>query len=336
MQDDYMELRRRVRSAGLMDRQPLYYGSMIAINFALLATSLGIFAVFRSPWVQALNALFLGFVLAQGGFLFHDAGHRQISRHRSVSAFFGIIFGNLFAGVSYAWWVHKHDMHHANPNHHDLDPDIDIPVIAFSPEQAQEKRGFARLIASYQAYLFFPLLFFVTPGQHLASARFLRSERPRYCWAEIIALCLHPIIYFGLPLYFLSPWSALLVIVLSRAFGGFYLATVFAPNHKGMLIIDEGMDIDFVRSQVLTSRNVRAHPIVDFWYGGLNYQIEHHLFPSLPRNKMREVQAVVKTFCQERGISYYETSMLTSYREILEHLHATSAPLRAQPAQQGQ
>jgi fatty acid desaturase len=336
MQDDYMELRRRVRSAGLMDRQPLYYGSMIAINFALLATSFGIFAVFRSLWVQALNALFLGFVLAQGGFLFHDAGHRQISRHRAVSAFFGIIFGNLFAGVSHAWWVHKHDMHHANPNHNDLDPDIDIPVIAFSPEQAQEKRGFARLIASYQAYLFIPLLFFVTPGQHLASAKFLWNERPRYRWAEIIALCLHPIIYIGLPLYFLGPWSALLVIVISRAFGGFYLATVFAPNHKGMLIVDEDMDIDFVRSQVLTSRNVRAHPIVDFWYGGLNYQIEHHLFPSLPRNKMREVQAVVKAFCQERGISYYETSMLTSYKEILEHLHATSAPLRAQPAQQGQ
>ncbi|MDP8950858.1 MAG: fatty acid desaturase, partial [Actinomycetota bacterium] len=85
---------------------------------------------------------------------------------------------------------------------------------------------------------------------------------------------------------------------------------------------------DFLRRQVLTSRNVTAHPLTDFWYGGLNYQIEHHLFPSMPRNKLREAQSIVKAFCREHAIAYHETSVLRSYREILQHLHEVGAPLR--------
>jgi fatty acid desaturase len=79
---------------------------------------------------------------------------------------------------------------------------------------------------------------------------------------------------------------------------------------------------------VLTARNVRAHPLTDFWYGGLNYQIEHHLFPSLPMHRLREVGVIVKQFCAEQRISYAETSMIQSYREILGYLNDVSAPLR--------
>jgi fatty acid desaturase len=329
MQDDYRELMRRVRAAGLMERQPRYYAGMILLDLALLALCVALFAAFRSPLAQAAIAVLLGFVIAQAAFLFHDTGHRQIARRGFMSAPFGIIFGNMMCGVSYGWWVSKHDQHHANPNHADLDPDIDIPVIAFSPEQAREKRGFARFVVSYQAWFFFPLLPFVTLGQHYWSVRYLLEGRPRYRLAESVALFMHPVLYFGLPLYFLGFWSALLIVVVSQAFGSFYVASVFAPNHKGMLMVDEDMDLDYVRGQVLTSRNVRPSLFVDYWYGGLNYQIEHHLFPSLPRNKLPQAQRIVQEFCRERGIPYHETSMLTSYKEILSHLHSTSAPLRA-------
>ena len=88
---------------------------------------------------------------------------------------------------------------------------------------------------------------------------------------------------------------------------------------------------DYLRCQVLTSRNVKAHPVTDFLYGGLNYQIEHHLFPSIPRNRMRELQVIVKAFCEERSVAYHETSTLGSYQEITDHLHEVSAPLRDKP-----
>ena len=95
-----------------------------------------------------------------------------------------------------------------------------------------------------------------------------------------------------------------------------------------MPLLERDSQVDFLRRQVLTSRNVVAHPITDFWYGGLNYQIEHHLFPRLPRNKLREAQPIIRGFCRDHSIAYHETSVLQSYKEILQHLHEVGAPLR--------
>ena len=99
-----------------------------------------------------------------------------------------------------------------------------------------------------------------------------------------------------------------------------------------MPIIDEHSTLDFLHQQVLTARNINAHPLTDFWYGGLNYQIEHHLFPTVPRGNLRRLQAIVKSFCAEQAISYHETSMLGSFRELFQYLHEISAPLRARTA----
>jgi fatty acid desaturase len=95
-----------------------------------------------------------------------------------------------------------------------------------------------------------------------------------------------------------------------------------------MLVVPRNVQLDFFRLQVLTARNVKAHPVTDFWYGGLNYQIEHHLFPTMARNKLNEAQTIVREFCDKYNIQYYETSILNSYAEILDYLHVVSAPLR--------
>ena len=125
-----------------------------------------------------------------------------------------------------------------------------------------------------------------------------------------------------------GPWRALLVIVVQKCVGGFYLASVFAPNHKGMPQIAKGEELDFLRSQVLTSRNVRSNPITDLLYGSLNYQIEHHLFPTMPRCNIRRAHKIVRAYCGEIGVQYYETSIYRSYHEILSFLHEVGAPLR--------
>jgi fatty acid desaturase len=144
----------------------------------------------------------------------------------------------------------------------------------------------------------------------------------------VVTLVAHGLLYLGILTWLLGPWSALLVILLHKAAGGFYLATVFAPNHKGMLEVDEDSDLDFLRSQVLTSRNVRASWLTDFWYGSLNYQVEHHLFPSMARNNVSRAHSIVRQYCAEIGVAYHETSLLQSYRELLGFLHEVGAPLR--------
>jgi fatty acid desaturase len=84
----------------------------------------------------------------------------------------------------------------------------------------------------------------------------------------------------------------------------------------------------YLRRQVLTSRNIRGGWFTDLLLGGLNYQIEHHLFPNLPRANMRAAQLLVRAHCTDRAIGYTESSLAGSYAIVLRHLHALGAPLR--------
>jgi len=177
--------------------------------------------------------------------------------------------------------------------------------------------------------LIFPLSFLQALGMHAKSLRFLTKKKAKSTLTEALFMGAHFALYFGLLFSVLEPLLAVLFVVVHCGLFGTYMVSIFAPNHKAMPLLEQDSQVDFLSRQVLTSRNVFAHPITDFWYGGLNYQIEHHLFPSMPRNKLREAQPIVKDFCSAHFIAYHETSVLQSYREILQHLHEVGAPLRA-------
>ncbi|HEY8741389.1 MAG TPA: acyl-CoA desaturase, partial [Candidatus Dormibacteraeota bacterium] len=243
----------------------------------------------------------------------------------------GLLTGDLLLGMSYGWWYQKHNRHHANPNDVDEDPDINSPAIVYSREQALSRRGLLRKLAAYQAYFFFPLLFLLGFSMHGSSYIHLAGREARHRGEEIALLALHNVAYFGFVLAVLGPWKGLLVVVLHKASGGFYLASVFAPNHKGMPQTDAAHRLDFLRAQVLTARNVRASRVKDFWYGSLNYQIEHHLFPTMPRNNLRHAHSLIKAYCAEIDVPFYEASMMQSYRELLVFLHEVGRPLRPAP-----
>src|SRR5439155_27038152 len=130
----------------------------------------------------------------------------------------------LLLGMSYGWWIDKHNRHHANPNHVDMDPDINIPAIAYSCVQAEERRGLRRMIAGRQAYLFFLLILLLAWSMHLSGLVFLVRNRSRRRRTEFALLALHVVLFVGLLVYLIGPWAALLVIVIYKCFGGAYLA----------------------------------------------------------------------------------------------------------------
>ncbi|MDP9248247.1 MAG: acyl-CoA desaturase [Candidatus Dormibacteraeota bacterium] len=325
---DYAVLKRRVREAGLLKKEPAYYVRLIVLNTIALAACCAVLVLFRNPWIQAGDAIILGLVSGQLGFQLHDAGHHQMFERKWKNVLVGFLTADVVLGMSYGWWIDKHNRHHANPNHTDLDPDINSPAIVYSVEQALQRRGVSRFIAKYQAWFFFPLICLQGWSMHVAGATFLARRSSRFRRAEVVTLLTHALLYLGILTWLLGPWSALLVMVLQKAAGGFYLATVFAPNHKGMLEVDEDSDLDFLRAQVLTSRNVRANRLTDFWYGSLNYQVEHHLFPTMARKNVPRAHGIVRQYCAEIGVPYHETSLLQSYRELLGFLHEVGAPLR--------
>jgi fatty acid desaturase len=286
------------------------------------------FAFVGNSWWQVLTAVYLAFAFGQTAFLGHDAGHKQIFRTRRPNDLIGLVNGTLLVGLSYGWWVNKHNKHHSNPNHEGLDPDIAIGAIAFSADQARGKRGVNRIIAKHQAWLFFPLLTLEAFHLHAASVKAILSGRVKSTPLEASLLLVHLVGYLGAVFLVLSPLRAVVFIVAQQALFGLYLGCAFAPNHKGMPILAEGEQLDFLRKQVLTSRNVRGGRFVDFLLGGLNYQVEHHLFPSMPRPSLRRSHALIRGFCAELGVPYAADGLFRSYAEVLEHLHRVGSPIR--------
>ncbi len=325
----YAELKRAIKKDGLMDRQPAYYAGKTALTLGLLAVGVALLFVSDGFWFQMLNAVYLAFVFGQISLLAHDFGHRQPGALSArTNDFATLLLGNGLLGMSREWWVEKHNRHHGHPNQMDTDPDIDIPLLAFEEEQAFEKRGLSRLVTKYQAILIFPLAFLQALSMFRSSVAFIFSREANRPVAEALTIVTHFAVYFGLLFSVLEPLTAVLFVVVHRGLWGVYLVSVFAPNHKAMPILESDSEVGFLHRQVLTSRNVFAHPITDFFYGGLNYQIEHHLFPRMPRNKLKEAQPIIKDFCQRLEIPFHETTVLQSYREILVHLHEVGAPLR--------
>ena len=319
---EYAELSRQVKQAGLLERRRWRYVWRITATTLLLAAGWAVFVLVGDSWWQLAVAVFVAVMFTQAGFLGHDAGHRQIAGSRRVSYVLGVLLGNLGIGLSYGWWVAKHSRHHAHPNTVGADPDIAMSVLAFTPAQARASRGLSRLVFRYQAYLFFPLLLGEAASLHVASIRALASRRSRGRPAEAALLAAHLAGYLAVVFVVLAPVKAVVFIVVQQGLFGVYLGASFAPNHKGMPILGAGDRSDFLRRQVLTSRNVRGGWLTDFALGGLNYQIEHHLFPSMPRPNLRRSQAMIEGFCRQRGIPYCQSSLAGSYAQALRHLHA--------------
>jgi fatty acid desaturase len=325
---EYADLSRRVRQAGLLDRRPAYYCVKIASTTAMLGAGWAAFFLVGDSWWQVAVAVYLAFAFTQVAFLGHDAGHRQVVRTRRANGLLGLVLGNVLIGLSFGWWVGKHNRHHSHPNELDVDPDITIGAIAFTAEQVSSKRGFIRLIVRYQAYLFFPLLLLEAVHLHAASVRAVVRGTVKLHSVEALLLLAHAIGYLAGVLLVLSPPRAAVFLIVQQGLFGLYLGCAFAPNHKGMPVLKQGEEPGFLRRQVLTSRNVRGSRLTDFALGGLNYQIEHHLFPSMPRPSLRRSQALVREFCAERRLPYTESGVVGSYAEALRHLHQVGAALR--------
>ena len=329
---EYAELSRQVRQAGLLEPRPVYYAWKIALTVGMLAAGWAAFVLVGNSWWQLAVAAFLAAAFTQIAFLGHDAGHRQMFRTRRASSTAGVLLGNLGLGLSYGWWAGKHNRHHAHPNTEDADPDIDISVLAFTSSQAQATRGVIRLVIRYQAYLFFPMLLLEAVSVHVASVKALTQRAGGSRAAERVLITIHAVSYLTVVFLVLPPVKAVVFVLVQQGLFGVYLGCSFAPNHKGMPVLGADDSSDFLRRQVLTSRNVRGGGLTDFALGGLNYQIEHHLFPSMPRPNLRRVQPMVEEFCLERGIPYCQASLTSSYVQALRHLNnvGKSATMRTQ------
>ncbi|MEU2157401.1 acyl-CoA desaturase [Streptomyces sp. NPDC019396] len=334
---DFAPLLRATKQHGLLERRAGWYARTMASNGLALAVVLTGVVLTGPSWWTLLLAVPFALFSARAAFIAHDAGHAQISPHRRTSRTIQLIHGNLLLGMSQGWWNDKHNRHHANPNHLDKDPDVTPDILVFSEGHAGGRTGLRGWLTRHQAALFFPLTTLeglalkVYGFRHVFGRSTGRRASARAVLVEGGLLVAHVAGYAALLLTALTPLQALAFALLHQMLLGLHLGMAFAPNHKGMEMPDgtHGSDWGHVQRQVLTSRNIRGGFVTDWFLGGLNYQIEHHLFPSMPRPHLKHVQPLVRAHCRRLGMPYTETGLIDSYREALGHMHAVGEELRA-------
>ncbi len=316
----YQNLTRAVQEAGLLKRTTGFYLTVLAVLFACVGLAATGGALLGSSWFQLLIAAGLGVIFTQFAFFAHEAAHKQIFASARKNDLAGLLVGSGIVGLSYSWWQSKHSRHHANPNKIGKDPDIDIDILSFDEEHARTKRGVWAAITRRQGYLFFPLLLLTGLGLHVDSVKSAFSRSGRATTLERILIVLRLTLFPALVILLLGPGMGAAFLGVQLAVFGFYMGMSFAPNHKGMPVISANSKLDFIHKQVLTSRNIRGRGTTTLM-GGLNYQIEHHLFPSMPRPHLRLAAVLVREHCKEVRIPYLETSLPASYARIVSYLN---------------
>ena len=319
-QEEFTELSQRVRGDGLLGRRGGYYAIKVPATLGVLMALLVAVLLIGDSWWNLLMAAGLAFMLAQVGFLSHDAGHRQVTARRRGNDAIGLLLANLLSGVSFSWWMNKHNRHHAFTSLEGKDPDMEAGALVYTAEQASGRGALGRLFSRIQSLTLLPLMSLEAINLHIASVVSVIKKRDSGTLLEAGLLIGHAAIFFVAPFLILSPLKALLFVLVTQLLLGLYLGASFLTNHVGMPTLAGGNKLGFVRRQVLTSRNLAGSRLVAFLFGGLDSQIEHHLFPSMPRPNLRRARGVVREFCAERRITYAEQQPLAAYADIFRHL----------------
>ena len=287
------------------------------------------FALIMSNWFSSNLLGFYGLWMLMGvgiagcGFsIMHDACHGALSKNKAVNNFIGSAILNLACGSSLNWKIQHNVLHHSYTNIDGYDEDIDpAGVMRFSPHQPL--KSFYKYQV-YYAWFFYGLMtfFWATFKDFVQLKRydkmgFLKSQGKVYR-KELIKLLVEKSIYYAvflvLPIIFLDvAWGHVVMGWFSMHFvAGLILASVFQPAHvvpsSEFPLPNEknAVEGDFAMHQLLTTANFAPNNKILSWYvGGLNFQIEHHLFPNTSHVHLKALSKIVKATAKEFGLPYY-------------------------------
>ncbi|MDF1878794.1 acyl-CoA desaturase [Sulfurimonas sp. SAG-AH-194-C20] len=319
--DNFNELKAEVRASGLLDRAPVRGTIEMFAIFISLAVVFSIVSnwdmVGSSPHLAAFGlGLFMVVIFTRAVFVSHDMLHLQYFKSKSLSFKLSYPFSALILSNSSSWWDFKH-----NVNHHTwcnvLEKDEDIWALdgAFTPNN----KGNSPFIKKYKHIIFWGAMFFMYPAFIAQSYSFVIKRK---LWGEFALMLLHWPLIWGTVFYFLPLTDALIVLATLNLVLSPWLAFGFITNHLGCEVFDyeEGKKFSWMELQMRTSRSLKGGFLVHWFYGGLNTQIEHHLFPKAPRFNLLKVQEMTKTFANTHNIAYFETTPVEAYIQINDAL----------------
>jgi len=309
--DIFDELKAQVRQAGLLDRVPIR-GSieMIAILICMVAT-----LITAPQWHPVLLALFLTLLFTRSVFVSHDILHTQYFKNKSLSKRLSYPFSALILSNSSSWWDFKHNVnHHTYCNIVEKDEDIRALDGAFTP-----KKGNNPFMRKYKYMIFWGSMFFMFPAFITQSYNFVIKRK---LWGEFALMLLHWPLIWGTLIYQIGAMDTLIVALTLNFVLSPWLAFGFITNHLGCETFsqEEAKDFSWMELQMRGSRSLKGGFLVHWFYGGLNTQIEHHLFPKAPRFNLLKVKKMTQEFAKKHDIPYFETTPLIAYIQINQAL----------------
>jgi len=354
----YRNLRAKLVTMGMFKSSKAFYAYKCAFNMGMWAAAVAMVYFTNSVVVHMVSAVLLGLFWQQSGWLAHDFLHHQVFKKRQYGDLAGVYWGNLMQGYSMQWWKNKHNGHHAVPNLHnssvhatDGDPDIDtMPLLAWSFQQAKTYRelsldgkhdALTKFFIKWQALLYFPILLLariswlnesLKTGFGIGAATKnaeieLQRKGLQFPILEKVGLILHWTWFLVLTTGFgcWGPVQSIAYFLTSTCGCGLFLALVFGLGHNGMATYAAEARPDFWKLQVTTTRNIIgghgfSQSFVDWLCGGLQYQVDHHLFPMMPRHNLARCHELVVSFCKEYGVTYHEADLVDGTIEVLHHL----------------
>jgi len=274
----------------------------------------------------------------------HDFGHAEGTHVMMVDHAISSFCSSLM-GLSTCWWKRNHNCHHVTCNSVEHDPDIQhMPILAVTPKifakpfwSTYYKKwvsmdALARLLVSYQHLVFYPMMCLARFNLYQLSWRQLLSSEPiHYRKTEICGM----LIYLGwvakVALSMSSPAESIGWLFISHASAGL-LHVQIVVSHWAMATYhghayNDDKD-EWYTTQIKTTMNVLTPEWLDWVHIGLQYQIEHHLMPRLPRQKFRKVTEMVQPICEKYDIPYHYVDFYQANKETILALKETAQHAR--------
>lgn len=326
---DYRRLASEFSKLGLFENKG--HGVFIALVTMVILISISIYGVIwsKNPWVHLACGGLMGFTWIQSGWIGHDSGHYQVMTNKAFNRFVQVLTGNCLTGISIGWWKRNHNAHHIACNSLQLDPDLQhMPLFVVSSDffnsltsyYYERKMNFdavSRFFVSYQHWTFYPVMCFARLNLFGQSIMLLISNKKVPNRVQEILGILVFWVWYPVLVSFLPNWGERLMFV----FASFSVTGIqhvqFCLNHfSASVYVGKPTGNDWFEKQTEGTLDIACPAWMDWFHGGLQFQVEHHLFPRLPRCNLRKIAPVVRDLCKKHNLPYnsvpfWEANVLT-------------------------
>ncbi|XP_060209563.1 acyl-lipid (9-3)-desaturase-like [Lycium barbarum] len=338
---DYRKLVSEFTKLGLFEKKGHVYLFTMCFMAMLFAMSVYGILCCQTVFAHLISGGLMGFFWIQSGWISHDLGHYQVMRTRRLNRFAQLLTANCLNGINFAWWKWRHNSHHIACNSLEYDPDLQhMPLFVVSSKcfnsltsyyynKKMTFDSFTRFLVSYQHWTFYPVMCVARIIMFVESYIFLLSKKNvPHLVQELLGLVSFWI-WYPLLVSCLPNWSERIMFVFASSTVPGIQHVQFCLNHfSSKIYIAPLKGNDWIEKQIGGSLDISCPSWMDWFHGGLQFQIEHHLFPRLPRCQLRKVSPFVKDLCNKHGLPYNCASFLNANALTINTLRVAALQAR--------